>query len=268
MSAQVENTNDRRMGFFEHLDELRLRFMKVLYVFMAGFIFTYFVTNEFVFEFLRRPLFNALPPEHQKLYFTHLFENFLTHLKIAGYSSVAVISPYLFYQVWAFIAPGLHPRERKMVIPFITATVGFFVGGALFAYYVLFPVGFKYFVSYGGPTDVALLTIDSYYGTCLKLMMLFGLAFELPVIITFLGFLGVFSSSMLRAQRKTAIIIITAMSAVFAPPDAISMLILMGPLIAMYEASIVVVAMFERARPSPENTEIIPENPLVGRSRS
>jgi len=264
--AQAQKDTERRMAFFDHVDELRLRFMKALYAFMGGFVFCYFVSNEFVLEWLRKPLFQALPPAQQKLYFTHLFENFLVHLKIAGYSSVALISPFLFYQIWAFIAPGLRPMERKMVIPFITATAGFFIAGAGFAYYVLFPVGFKYFVSYGGPSDVALLTIDGYYSTCLKLMLLFGASFEMPVLITFLGFLGVIDAAFLRKNRRTAILIITALSALFAPPDAISMLILMGPLILMYEAAIWVVQWLQVKRAA-QTTEDSSENPLVGRSR-
>ena len=236
--AQEESI--KTMSFYDHLDELRIRLMRCLLIFFVGFLLCYLVSDR-ILGILREPLFAVMPPDQRKLYFTSLFENFLTHLKIAGYASVFFLSPVYFYQLWAFIAPGLYAKERKLVVPFVTAATAFFVGGACFAYYVLFPVGFKYFVNYGGPTEVPLLTIDSYYGTCLKLLLLFGLAFELPVLVCLLGFLGVVDSTMLKAQRKVAILIITGMSALFAPPDAVSMLILMGPLILMYEGSIWVV---------------------------
>ncbi len=231
----------RNMSFLEHVDELRVRITRAVFVFFFGFIGCYFVAEP-ILGFLRKPLFDALPPERRMLYFTSLFENFLTHLKIAGYAAVFVFSPYFFYEIWGFVSPGLHQRERKYAFPFILAASAFFCGGAAFAYYVLFPVGFKYFISYGAPTDVPMLTIDSYYTVCLRLLLLFGLAFELPVFITLLGFLGLVDAPMLRAQRKNAIIGITVVSAVFAPPDVISMLILGIPLWALYEGSIFVVA--------------------------
>src|SRR5262249_48630792 len=140
---------------------------------------------------LRAPLFAVLPIAQQKLYFTSLFENFLTHLKISAVASIFFLSPYFFYEIWGFIAPGLKQHERKLVIPFLGAATVFFLGGGAFAYFVLFPVGFKFFVTYGAPTDVPLLTIDAYYSTCLKLLLLFGLAFELPVFVCLLGYLGV-----------------------------------------------------------------------------
>lgn len=228
------------MPFFDHIDELRKRLMRALMVFLVGFAACYFV-SEPIMEFLRQPLFDALPPEQQKLYFTHLFENFFTHLKIAGYASAALLAPYLLWELWGFVSPGLYPKERKLALPFILGATAFFVGGGAFAYYGLFPVGFKYFVSYGGPSDFPMLTIDAYYSTVLKLMMLFGLAFELPVVITLLGALGVIDATLLRTQRRTAIIMITIVSALVAPPDAISMILLGAPLVLLYEGSIWVV---------------------------
>lgn len=236
------------MGFWQHLDELKSRLMKSLIVFLVGFLICYFFTNKFVFEILQKPLFDALPEAQRKLYFTSIFENFLTHLKIAGYSALFLFSPYYFFQVWAFIAPGLHSRERKMVLPFITAASAFFIGGAVFAYTVLFPVGFKFFIEYGLPSDAPLLTIDNYYSTCLKLMLMFGVAFELPVLLVLLGTLGVVNSESLRSQRKNAIIGITIVAAFIAPPDAISMLLLMGPLILMYEGAIIVIRYIEKKK--------------------
>jgi sec-independent protein translocase protein TatC len=235
------------MGVFDHIDELRARLMRCIYIFMAGFAACYFFAEPML-EFLRRPLFAALPPEQHKLYFTSLFENFLTHIKVAGYGSLLFLSPLYFLELWKFISPGLREGERRWVFPFVSFGALFFVAGASFAYYVLFPVGFKYFVQYGGPADVPLLTISNYYDTCLKLMLLFGLAFELPVLIVFMGWLGLVSAEGLRTSRRTAILGITLASALFAPPDAMSMLLLMAPLIILYEAAIIVVAWLQRGR--------------------
>lgn len=260
----LPHDQEKRMSFFDHLDELRARMMRMLYAFVIGFGGGYYI-SEPVMAWLRAPLFEVLPPEKQNLYFTSLFENFFTHLKIAGYLSVFIFSPYFFYELWSFISPGLREREKKLVIPFISAATLFFIGGALFAYYVLFPVGFKFFVTYGGPADVPMLTIDSYYSTCLKLMLLFGLGFELPVFIVLAGVLGLVDSHFLKAHRKNAVIGITVVSALFAPPDAVSMLILMAPLILMYEGSIWVVHAIGRKRKS-EAAAPAEKNPLEGKS--
>jgi len=248
------------MGVFDHIEELRRHFMRCLYVFVGGFALFYGL-GEYILEFLRRPLFAALPPEQQKLYFTSLFENFLTHLKVAGYGSLIFCSPYYFYEFWKFIAPGLRANERKWAMPFVLAGALFFIFGAAFAYYVLFPLGFKYFVQYGGPSDVPLLTIANYYDTCLKLMLLFGLAFELPVLLVFLGWLGVVTPAGLRAQRRNAILGITVVSALVAPPDAMSMILLMVPLILLYEAAILVIGLLKRNEPSLEVAPVPEKHP-------
>lgn len=267
-----QENSSRNMSFYDHIDELRVRLMRSLLVFFLGFIGCYFFADHFL-SVLRKPLFDALPPEQQKLYFTNLFENFMTHLKIAGYASLFVFSPYYFSEFWGFISPGLYPKERKVAVPFVALATLFFVGGASFAYFVLFPVGFKYFISYGGASDVPLLTMDSYYSTCLKLLLLFGVAFELPVIIILLGYLGLIDAQLLRAQRKPAIIGITILAALFAPPDAVSMLLLGVPLVLMYEGAIWVVQWLGVRRAPPPTTDLTetspeePTSPLEGRSR-
>src|SRR4051812_40036157 len=116
----------KHMSFLDHLEELRVRLIRCLVVFMVGFVICYFV-SEPILAVLRKPLFDVLPLEQQRLYFTSLFENFLTHLKISGYASIFLFSPYYFYQLWSFIAPGLYEKERKLAFPFIAAATAFFL---------------------------------------------------------------------------------------------------------------------------------------------
>lgn len=243
-----KSNEDATMSFFEHLDELRVRVIRALYVFLGGFLISYFFITQYILIFLKQPLFKILPPEQHKLYFTSLFENFLTHLKVSSVVSLFILAPYFFYEIWGFISPGLYEKEKKWVIPFILIATAFFFTGGLFAYYILFPAAFKFFIFFGAESDIPLLTINDYYTTCLKLILLFGIAFEFPVILGLLGFLGVVDSQFLKQNRRNAILIISIMSALFAPPDALSMIILIVPVYLLFELTIVFIQKIEKRR--------------------
>ena len=119
---------EKRMAFFDHFDELRVRLLRCLSIFMGGMVISYFFLVEPILIWLRKPLFNALPEMSRQLYFTNLFENFLTHLKVAGYSGVMLFSPLYFLQIWGFIRPALHEREQRLVVPFVVAATVFSLG--------------------------------------------------------------------------------------------------------------------------------------------
>ena len=233
------------MTFWDHLDELRSRAIRCLYVFFGGFLSFYFLSDRLL-DLLRRPLFNYLPPESQHLYYTSLFENFFVHLRLAGYASLLFLSPAYFLILWGFVAPGLHESERRRVLPFVVAGSSFFVLGAGFAYFILFPAGVKYFLSYGTPAEVAWLTLENYVSLVIKILFGFGLAFQLPVIIVLFAKIGLVTAESLAQHRKTAIVVIAIVSAMIAPPDAISMLLLMGPLYLLFEGALIVVKTVQK----------------------
>lgn len=237
------------MTFWDHLDELRESLVRCLYLFFVGFIGFYFVSEK-ILDFLRYPLFSQLPIEKQHLYYTGLFENFLVHLKVSAYASIIVLSPAYFMILWKFIGPGLYEEEKRHVRPFVLAAAVFFLGGSAFAYFVLLPIGIRYFLSYGTSAEVAFLTLENYVTLILRILIGFGLCFEIPVFIVLLAKIGLVRPETLAQHRRTAIVAITAISALIAPPDAISMLLLMAPLYLLFEGSILVAKRIVRAKDS------------------
>lgn len=233
--------------FWDHLEELRDRLMRCLYVLLGTSVIGYLVRFP-ILEFLKAPLFHALPPDKQNLYFTGLFESFFNHLQISLLAGVFIGSPFFLYQIWAFVSPGLHAHERKVVVPFIAAGTVFFFAGAAFAYYLVLPIGFKFFLEFGAPMDVPLITVKEYFGVLFRLLLLFGASFELPVVLVLLAKIGLVNHAMLAAHRKTAVIAITLASALFAPPDVLSMLMMMAPLYVFFEGALQVIRVMEKRK--------------------
>lgn len=238
--------------FWDHLEELRNRLMNCLYALLVTSVVGYLVRIP-VLDFLKAPLFQSLPPEKQHLYFTSLFESFFNHLQVSMLVGVFLGSPFFVYQIWAFVSPGLHGHEKKLALPFVFAGTLFFFLGAAFAYYLVLPLGFKFFLEFGQPIDVPMITVKEYFSALFRLLLLFGASFELPVILVLLAKIGIINYEMLVAQRRNAIIAITLVSALVAPPDVMSMILMMAPLYLFFEGAIQVIRFMEKKKTPPAN---------------
>lgn len=176
--------------------------------------------------------------------YTYPAEAFFSHIKIAIVAGIFLVSPYVFAQIWGFIAPGLYSHERKWMIPMAVVSAGFFVGGALFGYFQVFPYAFDFFAGFS--TDGIQFTpkLNEYLSFCLKLLFAFGFVFELPLFIFFLARMGLVSSTGLRKKRKYAILMGFVVAAVLTPPDPFTQCLMAGPLIILYEVGIWVAYFF------------------------
>lgn len=241
-----ENPEDA-MTFIEHLQELRKRAVKILLACLVGFIGCYSFSKP-LFYLLMKPLVAVLP-EHSTLIFTSLPEAFFTYLKVSFVAGVFVVSPYIFSQIWGFIAPGLYDHERKWMIPIAFMSAFFFVGGALFGYYIVFPYGFEFFMGFTDEFIRPMPTLREYLAFSLKLLFAFGVIFELPLFIFFLSRLGVVTHKWLRAKRKYAVLVCFIVSAILTPPDVITQTLMAGPLIMLYEVGIWVAYFFGKQKP-------------------
>ena len=219
----------------------------------VAFALSYAYIKEIV-EILMRPLVKTLPPG-SSLVFTAVPEAFFTYFKAALLAGVFFSSPFILYQLWAFVSPGLYQREKRYVFPYIFVSSFFFVLGAAFCYFIVFPTVFRFFLSFATDTIRPMPSIREYLTFTIKLLLAFGLLFQWPALVLFLARMGVVTYPFLSRNRKYAILLIFVAAAVLTPPDLVSQLLLAGPLIVMYEGSIWMAKIFGRKEKGGEREE-------------
>ncbi|MBL8707958.1 MAG: twin-arginine translocase subunit TatC [Rhodospirillaceae bacterium] len=243
---------DKKMPLLDHLVELRSRLLYSALGFIVAFLICFYFAQP-ILDFLQRPL-AALLPEGRRMIFTDLTEPFFTQLKVAAFGALCIAFPVIAAQLWAFVAPGLYKHEKQAFLPFLVATPVMFAIGAAFVYYVLMPMAWRFFLGFetqGGEGTLPIqldAKIGEYVALVMKLIFAFGFCFELPVLLTLLAKVGIVSSQGLKDKRRYAIIGVTVVAAVVTPPDAISMLSLMLPMVALYEISIWLARLVEKKR--------------------
>jgi len=225
-----------KLPITDHLEELRWRLVKCLIAIAVGFCITYAFAQQ-IFDLLTSPLVSVMP-KGSKLIYTSLQEAFVTYLKVSFFAGFFLSTPVIFYQIWKFVMPGLYEYERRYVFAFVLIASFFFLLGASFAFFVVFPFGFKFFMSFSNNNIQALPAMKDYLSLCMSLLLAFGFTFEMPVIMYFLARMGVVNHLMLRKQRKYAILIIAIVAAILTPPDVLSMALLGIPLWILYEISV------------------------------
>ena len=253
--AEEEATEEEpphEMTFTEHLNELRVRLMRCLIGAFVGFLACYAFAEQ-LFMLLMQPLIILLEPSGGSLIYTGLPEAFFTHVKVAALAGLFVASPYIFYQIWMFIAPGLYEGERKYMIPIALCSAICFITGALFGYYVVFPFGFQFFLGYASEVIKPMPSVKEYFSFSTSMLFAFGLIFELPLFMFFLSVLGVVNYKSLRKVRKFAILGSFVVAAILTPPDVVSQCLMAGPMCLLYEIGIWVAYVFgKKPKESPE----------------
>jgi sec-independent protein translocase protein TatC len=229
---------DARMPLTAHLEELRWRLVRALGALGVAFGVCYLYADD-LFEFLIRPL-ASLKPDQMMVIGTGVTEAFFTKLKVSLIAALFVSSPVIFFQMWRFVAPGLYDSERRLALPFALAASVFFVLGAGFCYVLVFPVGFRFFLEQYASIQVeAQIRISEYLSFASRMLLAFGLTFELPVITFFLARLGVVTHRTLIGWSRYAVLAIFVVAAILTPgPDIASQLLMAGPLLLLYIVSI------------------------------
>ena len=237
-------TEFQQQPLIEHLIELRRRVMWCFLLFFATTAVSYFFAAD-IYAFLVRPLAEAFPnPEHRRMIYTGLTEAFTSYLKLATFAGFLISFPLIASQLYMFLAPGLYKGERKMLLPYLIAAPILFISGAAFAYYVIFPAAWHFFLGFEtaatpGGLPIQLETrVSDYLNLVMHLIIAFGLCFQLPVVLVLLVRSGLMQLSTLKKGRRYAIVIIVVIAAVVTPPDIFSQIALSVPLYLLYEISI------------------------------
>ncbi|MEM5788875.1 MAG: twin-arginine translocase subunit TatC, partial [Syntrophobacteraceae bacterium] len=245
MSEENTTKDETQMPLTQHLEELRGRLLTSFLTIGFAFVLCY-AFSEKIFEILMRPWIAAMPEgQSAKLIYTAPHEAFFTYMKVAFIAAIVISMPVILWQIWRFIAPGLYQNEKKYMLPVIFFSGLCFMIGALFGYFVVFPAGFKFFASFASDFITPMMKTSEYLSFANKLLLCFGLAFELPVFAFFLAKLGIINADFLKRKRKIAIVLIFIAAAVLTPsPDVLSQLLMAIPCIILYELSVWIVYFF------------------------
>lgn len=228
------------MSFLEHLDELRRRLLIAVGAIGAGMAISFFFIRRIV-AFVMDPLYALLPPGSSGFLSTEMTEGFMLYMKIAALVGLLIASPVVMTQLWLFIAPGLYSHEKKLAIPFVILATGFFLLGAAFSHYFVFPFAFGFFANFFGTDSYIHFqpTIGPLFGAYVKMLLAMGLVFQLPTIVFFLSRMGMITAKWLVKKTKYAILVIFIVAAIITPgPDVVSQTLVAGPMILLYGVSI------------------------------
>ncbi len=239
---EEEDGQGGRMSLMDHLRELRRRLFYCIGAAFAGFLLCWTVVEP-IFNLLIDPLLAVLPSGSNAMY-TTLPEAFFTRMYIAFIAGLFVASPFIFYQIWAFISPGLYEEEKRFIIPVAVVSAFFFIIGGLFCYFIVFHYAFNFFMSFTTQDIVAMPKISDYLDFVLKLILAFGFIFEMPIFSFFLSRMGVVTADKMRAFRRYAILLTFIVAAILTPPDVVSQLLMAFPMLLLYEVSILIAACF------------------------
>jgi sec-independent protein translocase protein TatC len=242
--------DEDKIPFTAHLEELRRRLIICFSAVGVGFVLSYGF-KERLFQILVHPLTQVMR-EGDTLIFTGLPEAFFTYLKVAFLAGLMLAAPVILYQFWMFVAPGLYEKEKRLLLPIVFLSSFFFIGGALFGYFVVFPYGFQFFLGFATEHIRPMPAMKEYLGFAAKMLLAFGVVFELPLVLTCMARLGLVSVDFLKRNRKYAILLIFTVAAILTPPDVVSQFMMAVPLMVLYEVSIVGARVFGKPAPEPD----------------
>ncbi len=250
-----EPESEVRASFFEHLTELRKRLIRALLGVAIGMALVGWWAER-IYRWLMNPVIRSLPEGMRQLNYTSYLEPFLVYIKVALYGGIFAAAPYILWQLWLFIAPGLYKREKRVVFPFLASGTAFFYSGAAFCYFLVMPYAFPALAAIAGEDMRPILTMSEQLSLVLAMMLGFGIVFELPVILGFLSMIGLVSADFLAKYRRHAIVANVALAAIITPTgDPFNLALMAVPMIIFYEVGIILARVLGKKRPGAAQAE-------------